>query len=269
MSSQQLRVVIVGGGISGLSCARRLQDRKVNFTLLASADRVGGRVKTDNKEGYLLDRGFQVLQTAYPEARRLLDYHRLELERFSAGAKVFFRGRFFTVADPMRETRHLLQTLTAPIGTMADRIRLLKLVRRVTASSLEALFQESEMTAMAFLEKEGFSRAMIERFFVPFFAGVCLEPDIRASSRVLKYVLRMFATGDAALPRYGMEQIPLQLAQGIPGNLSHRACASGSVPSDQRSDPIRRDDMAGDLRLRGIRRLAGYSVVDAVGSQRG
>ena len=47
---------------------------------------------------------------------------------------------------------------------------------------------------MALLRDEGFSEAMIRRFFAPFFGGVCLDPEIRASSRVLAYVLRMFAT---------------------------------------------------------------------------
>jgi hypothetical protein len=64
---------------------------------------------------------------------------------------------------------------------------------------------------MTFLKAEGFSAAMIDRFFVPFFGGVCLDPKIRASSRVLRYVLRMFASGDAALPAMGMEEIPGQL----------------------------------------------------------
>jgi len=99
MSSTDREVVIVGGGIAGLACARRLQAHGVRFTLFEAGDRVGGRIRTDRRDGFLLDRGFQVLQTACPEARRVLDYDRLDLKTFAPGAMVRISGRFFTVAD--------------------------------------------------------------------------------------------------------------------------------------------------------------------------
>ncbi|WP_419664166.1 FAD-dependent oxidoreductase [Desulfosarcina variabilis] len=80
---------------------------------------------------------------------------------------------------------------------------------------MEALFRQPETTAMAFLRAQGFSAKMIDRFMVPFFGGVCLDPTIRASSRVLRYILRMFASGDAAILAMGMEEIPKQLAAGL------------------------------------------------------
>ncbi len=209
-------VVIVGGGIAGLACARRLYDHGIAARILEAGRSVGGRIKTDRHDGYLLDRGFQVLQTAYPEARRVLDLSRLDLRRFAPGVMIRIGGRAYTLADPLRRPRQLVETLTAPIGGVADRLRLLRLARRATRGSLEALFRQPESTAMTFLKAEGFSAAMIDRFFVPFFGGVCLDPHIRASSRVLLYVLRMFATGEAALPALGMEAIPRQLVAGLP-----------------------------------------------------
>ena len=61
------RVVIVGGGVAGLVCARTLHEQGVSFHLLESADVVGGRVRTDTLNGFLLDRGFQVLLDSYSE----------------------------------------------------------------------------------------------------------------------------------------------------------------------------------------------------------
>lgn len=209
-------VIIVGGGIAGLACARHLDARGVRVQVLEATNRVGGRIKTDRLDGYLLDRGFQVLQTAYPEARRLLDYRRLNLRNFAPGAMIRIRGRFHTLADPLRRPGALIGSLTAPIGSLADRLRLLLLARRVTRGTLDELFQQPELTSKQFLRGEGFSETMIKRFFVPFFGGVCLDPQIRASSRVLKYVLRMFASGDVALPAGGMQQIPQQLASDLP-----------------------------------------------------
>jgi phytoene dehydrogenase-like protein len=207
--------MIIGGGITGLSCAYRLHAEGIGFTLLEATECVGGRIKTDHKDGFLLDWGFQVLQTGYPEARRVLDFPQLDLHAFAPGAIFQVAGRRYTVADPLRRPKYIMQTMTAPIGSFRDRLRLLKLAHRVTTGRLEDLFQLPETTAMNFLRSEGFSETMIARFFVPFFGGVCLDPAIRASSRVLQYVLRMFAAGDVALPALGMEQIPKQLARHL------------------------------------------------------
>ena len=209
-------VIIVGGGIAGLACARRLHELGLPVRILEAGGRPGGRIKTDHRAGYRLDRGFQVLQTAYPEARRALDFSRLNLRRFAPGVMLRIRGRFYTVADPLRRPRDLPDTLRAPIGGFWDRLRLLRLAYRVSRSPLADIFLQPEATTIAYLKAEGFSKAMIGRFFIPFFGGVCLDPRIRASSRVLMYVLRMFAGGDAALPALGMEEIPKQLAAGLP-----------------------------------------------------
>lgn len=238
MPHTQDPVVIVGGGIAGLACARRLSRRGLTVQVLEAAGRVGGRIKTDRKDGYLLDRGFQVLQTAYPEARRILDYQRLDLRHFAPGAMVRIRGRFYSLADPLRRPWALPDTLTAPIGSIVDRLRLLRLARRVTRGPLDDLFRRPESTALEFLRAEGFSDTMIRRFFTPFFGGVCLDPQIQASSRVLQYVLRMFARGEAALPSGGMMQIPLQIAADLP-----MACLRTGVRVRRvRSDGVTLDD---------------------------
>ncbi|MGB5986799.1 MAG: NAD(P)/FAD-dependent oxidoreductase [Desulfobacterales bacterium] len=216
MANHDNPVIIVGAGIAGLSCARKLHRENISFKLLEATSQIGGRVKTDHQDGFLLDRGFQVLQTAYPEARRTLNYSRLRLQGFAPGAMVRIGGRVFTIADPLRKPARLFETVTAPIGTFRDRIRLLRLVHEVNRMPLERLFDLPEESTMEFLRTRGFSETMIARFFVPFFGGVCLDPQIGASSRVFRYVLRMFAAGDAALPLKGMAQIPRQLAEGLP-----------------------------------------------------
>ena len=218
--------------MAGLSCARHLIAQGLAVEVLEASERVGGRIQTDELNGFLLDRGFQVLQTAYPEARRELDYDTLDLQSFAPGAMIRIGGRFFTVADPLRLPQRLLATLIAPIGSLGDRLRLLRLTRRVVRAKLEDLFQQPEMTSMAMLRAEGFSETMIQRFFVPFFSGVCLDRQIRASSRVLTYVLRMFATGDAALPAKGMGQIPRQLATALPDRVIRTGVRVRAVHAD-------------------------------------
>ncbi|MGA1525128.1 MAG: FAD-dependent oxidoreductase, partial [Planctomycetota bacterium] len=106
----QRPVLVVGAGLAGLTCARALSAAGVPVRVLDAADAVGGRVRTDVVEGFRLDRGFQVLQTAYPEARRALDYGALELRPFEPGALVRVAGRFVRVVDPWRR----------PLGALAS-----------------------------------------------------------------------------------------------------------------------------------------------------
>ncbi len=95
--SQDL-TIIVGAGLSGLACAIRLW-RTAEVLLLEASDSVGGRLKTDLVDGFRLDHGFQVLQTAYPEAKRLLDYGRLDLRPFAPGAIIRTNQRFVRMSD--------------------------------------------------------------------------------------------------------------------------------------------------------------------------
>jgi phytoene dehydrogenase-like protein len=209
-------VIIVGAGLAGLSCACRLMKDDIPFLILEADQRIGGRVKTDRRDGFILNHGFQVLQTAYPEARRLLDYERLALRPFTAGAIIYIDGNFHRIADPWRHPQALWQTLTAPIGTLTDRLRIMRLVMSVRRGPHARIFQNQDTSTMEFLRSCGFSETMIQRFFKPFFAGVCLDPDIETSSRVFRYVFRIFAEGPVALPGEGMAAIVDQLRNDLP-----------------------------------------------------
>ena len=78
-------VLIIGAGMAGLTCAVTLHRANIPFLIFDRGNEVGGRVRTDEVDGYRLDRGFQVLLTAYPEAQRFLDYEKLELQRMLSG----------------------------------------------------------------------------------------------------------------------------------------------------------------------------------------
>ncbi|MBC7367774.1 MAG: FAD-dependent oxidoreductase [Undibacterium sp.] len=210
-------VVIVGAGLAGLTCARRLQADGVECVVLEAGDAVGGRVRTDVVEGFRLDRGFQVLLTAYPAARKWLDYERLELRKFSAGALVWCEGRKHRVSDPWREPGALWATLRAPVGSLADKMRIATLRAAARRGTLDELFARPERSAMAALRAHGFSERMIDRFMRPWLGGIFLDRELETSSRMLEFVFRMFAEGHAAVPAAGMQAIPEQLAAGLQG----------------------------------------------------
>jgi phytoene dehydrogenase-like protein len=224
-------VVIVGAGLAGLCCARRLHHEGVRFVILESSDGVGGRIRTDVVDGFRLDRGFQVFLTSYPESRAVLDYDSLRLRAFQPGARVRYNGRFHTLADPWRRPSAGLRSVLSPVGSFADKLRVARLRARCLRGTVDDQFRRPETTTLEALRTEGFSESMIGRFFRPFLGGIFLESELETSSRMFRFVFRMFSTGDATLPTEGMEAIPRQLAAGLPpGAIRFGAKAAGVRP---------------------------------------
>lgn len=208
-------VVIVGGGLAGLACAIRLQEAGVDFVLLEGSDEVGGRVRTDAADGFLFDRGFQVLLSSYPEAARLLDYEKLDLHYFDAGCFVHREGELLPMMDPWRHPSRAWGSLFGPHGSLLDKIRLARLRNRVSSVPIEELLQRPDVSTRQALINEGFDEEIRQRFFRPFLGGVFLDPDLETSSRKFHWMFRMFAKGRAALPSNGMRAIGLQLASRL------------------------------------------------------
>ena len=208
-------VVIVGAGLAGLACARTLVAAGVDVAVLEASDGVGGRVRTDVTDGYRLDRGFQILLTGYPELARWVDLDGLDLHRFAPGARVRFDGSFHTIGDPLRRPRDLPATLTAPIGTFTDKLRMIRAVASVRRGTVPELLRRTDGTTAERLQALGFSDRIVERFFRPLFAGIQLDPDLEVSSRRFDVILRMLAVGDTAVPAEGMGALPAALARPL------------------------------------------------------
>lgn len=207
--------IIVGAGISGLSCALHLKNAGWKVSVVEKSDAPGGRVRTDKVNGFLLDRGFQVLSDAYPEARRILDMEALCLQAFGSGARVFQGSGLHLFADPFSHPAQALPSVLSPVGSLADKLRLLRMKREICSRTLEEIWAGPDTTSMAYLRRRGFSEAMIQHFLGPFFRGVFLENDLATSSRMLEFTFSMFARGRATLPAAGMQAIPDQLADRI------------------------------------------------------
>ena len=218
-------VAIVGAGLAGLACARSLTARGVSVAVFEASDAVGGRVRTDDVDGFRVDRGFQVFLTAYPEASAVLDYAALDLRPFTPGALVRLGGRWERVGDPFRDPLTLGPTVVSRVGSLADKFRVLGLRRSVRSGTSESLWARPETTTAAALrDRYGFSEPMIDRFFRPFLGGVQLDRDLGTSSRAFEFAFRMFSEGDAAVPARGMQAIPEQLAAALPTG-TVRLCA--------------------------------------------
>ncbi len=211
-------VVVVGGGLAGLVAARHLAEAGLEVELLERRDRVGGRVRSRTVDGFTLDRGFQVLFTAYPAAKRELDYGALEIRSFAPGATIARPGRRSTLADPFGDPRAALPTLLNRDVRTADKLRLFALQRGLRRRDADEIFPEQgatdgepEPTIRAYLAERGFSTAFVERFAEPFYGGITLDRPLETSSAVFEYTFKMLSEGKTVVPADGMGAIPEQL----------------------------------------------------------
>jgi phytoene dehydrogenase-like protein len=224
-------VAVIGAGLAGLTAARVLAGAGQRLTVFEARDRVGGRVATDRVGGYLLDRGFQVFLTAYPEARRFLDYSVLDLTPFYSGSFVRFGAEVHRIADPWRHPRSGVRSLFTPVFTISDGPRLAAIRLSALRRDPNPANWNDTATAGTYLAERVSSHAF-ERFLRPFFGGVFLDRDLAVPRSYFEFIFAMFAQGDAALPRRGMQAIPAHLANGLPPGSVRLATRVTAVTAD-------------------------------------
>ena len=212
---EQVDVVVVGAGLAGLSATRVIQQSGFSAIVVEASDAVGGRVRTDSVDGFLLDRGFQVLLTAYPELATQVDMQALDVREFDPGALVWRKGKGHVVSDPFRKPTTLITTALAPIGTILDKVRIVFLRRRVLRTHSRRLLRGRDISTVVALRAAGFSTRMIQRFFRPLFGGIQLDPALATSRRMFDVIFRSLSEGSSVLPSRGMQALPEQLADRL------------------------------------------------------
>jgi phytoene dehydrogenase-like protein len=204
--------VVAGGGVAGLVAARHLAERGVDVTVYERESEPGGRVRSVRRDGFVLDRGFQVLFTAYPEARRHLDYDALDLRTFAPGATVCRPNHRATVADPLRDPTAIVESALTREITFRDKLRVLRLRHELASKPAAAIFAEPDRSIREYLREKGFSGRFVRNFAAPFYGGITLDRSLSTSSKVFEFTFKMLATGDTVVPARGMGAISAQLA---------------------------------------------------------
>lgn len=226
-------LVIIGAGLAGLTCAKVLAENGArDFLLLDANAESGGRVRSERTaNGYTLDRGFQVLLDSYPAVRRHLDIPALSPRYFDSGALLADPGSGRpprVTAHPLRHPADAPATALSDAFPVADKARLAVLVTELLATADNALRAEpgqpGDVSTAGFLFRRGFSPAIVERFFRPFFGGVFLDEKLATSAGLFRYYLKKFATGRALLPAGGIGEVTRQLAARLPAGALRWNC---------------------------------------------
>ena len=206
-------VVVAGAGLAGLVAARRLADAGADVTVYEERPAVGGRVRSESIEGFTLDRGFQVLFTAYPAVQAELDLDALGLRYFTPGAVIARPGSRSTLSDPLRDPRALVASIRNGEVTLTDKARTLLLRQHVGTRSEAEIFGSADQPIRSYLQSWGFSDGYIENFVAPFYGGVTLDRSLSTSKRVFEYTFKSLAEGRIAVPAAGIGTIADQLAE--------------------------------------------------------
>lgn len=221
-------IIVIGAGITGLNAALTCQRSGRDVLLLEASDRVGGRIKTDFISGYQLDHGFQVINPAYPEVKRL--NLKLQLQTMEAGVKVATAEKNFIVADPFRNSKNLFSTLRAPIGSIKSKSSLITYLLKKPLDGTANFEAE--------LNSQGVSGPLYEKVIRPFMRGVLLGELDQVDPQVGRELLKFFAKGTRGIPLNGAQALPDLLAKQIDKlnlNESVVSISGRTVTTDQKS----------------------------------
>ncbi|MET8440562.1 NAD(P)/FAD-dependent oxidoreductase [Streptomyces sp. NPDC052071] len=208
--------VVVGAGLAGLACALDLIRAGLRVELLEASDGVGGRMRTDRRDGFLLDRGFQVFNTSYPQVKRRLDLRALRLRPFTPGLVARTSSGRVRLTDPTRRPGDAGALLPGRVLPARDLAALAALTARDVLLPAKRVGRMTDRTAAEALVRAGLSPLAIEDLLRPFLSGVFLEEGLETSARFLHLVWRSMARGTLCLPAHGIGAVPAQLAAGLP-----------------------------------------------------
>lgn len=233
MARQDVPIIVIGAGLAGLVCARELLRAGRRVLVIEQQDSVGGRIRTDvTSDGFMLDRGFQVLFAAYPALLRQVRLASLEPRYFASDTLVAFEGRTERLGHPLYAPTSLLPSIRSGLASPMDIVALTRSTLR-SLSLGDAPLRPVERTTHDEMRALGVSSRFYERVIAPFFGGTSLDRTLSSDAAFFGLVLRSMAIGRTFVPAHGVQRLPETIAHDIP---------TTSIQFGTRVDAIDTDD---------------------------
>lgn len=214
MSQQRHQVIIIGAGIAGLRCAQVLHQKGIQTLIIEKESEAGGRIRTREKNGFLLDEGFQVLLDSYEEVRRAIPFAELHTKTFDSGALVAAgSGNLRYAFHPLRHPDRLFYTLFRFPGTLSDLLKMGWMALKYRHAHPDFWKNVQKETTATFIAGAHFSPSFYLGFLRPFFGGVFLDPNLGLPAAYFRWLLAKFFSGSACLPEKGMAALPALMAK--------------------------------------------------------
>ena len=205
-------VIVVGAGISGLICAKKLIEAGFSVLLIDKNNYIGGKVNSENNKGFTIDKGFHVVLTNYPEIKRNISIDQLKPLFLSSSCEIWDGRRMLIFANPFESIMDFAKGIKTPIFTIKDLFLLGLIYLKIKLN-----FKYNENTTVStYFSKIGFSEKFIRLFLRPFFSGVFLENKLRTKMNKFQEVFKSFTDGNVFIPSDGINSLAQQIAKNIP-----------------------------------------------------
>lgn len=193
-------VLIVGAGLAGLNAAIHLQSAGVDVTVIESSDRAGGRVASDVIDGFICDRGFQLINARYPALQELNVISELDFIEAPRVVEVSLGDRRHAIGDPRQVPWTALDKAT---GTIPEKIALLQFILRKPKAG-ESIGQALRITGTTY-----------DRVLRPFLQGVFLTDPDNVDAIYGHAIIKSFVNGRPGVPRNGVGELPKALVKRL------------------------------------------------------
>lgn len=253
-------VIVVGAGLAGLRCALDLARAGRDVVVLEAGTRVGGRERTDMVDGFVLDRGFHVLNPAYPALRSAIDVPALDVRSFPVAVRVHRAASVAVLAHPLRHPLRIPATIASGLLTPPRLLappQLLALARWIGGRPRS---DAEDVTLAAAWDAAGLHGPLRDEVLTPFLAGVLAEDRGATSADYVRLLMRAFARGAPGVPARGIAAVPEQLA-------ATAAAAGADIRTARTVRRMRRRRGTWDVHASGERTLHARNVVVAVGPE--
>lgn len=214
--AEDIDVVIIGAGMAGLTAAVTLHTAGIGVILFDSQGFVGGRLATDDFEGFKLDRGYQVILNAYPECKDQLNYALLDLKPFDSGALVRVGEQFVPFSLFSTHPLSFIKSIFSGFISVGDIFKLPKIARYLKKTPLDKLLAETTGSALSVVQKYDLSPSVTNHFLKPLLAGITLDKSLSSPGKLAVMAMKMMLEGPASIPARGIGTIPQQLASLLP-----------------------------------------------------